>query len=405
MDRSSSAARSFVEVVNNSVPKNVDASVMQGDAFEGLDFKQGLDFVLECLTKFGQNVNLDKFSARKPFFLVCSFGRACFRLDVHTVDIALQACFGGNAALYNVKFLRDRSFRFSVSSSSIGFQIYNLSSRVQSSFKVFFHLWGQGGPNWIAEERKFYKEQKEEWTEVKSKSSKDYSVFSRISYPQKVAELNPRISVFERLTYAQAASTVSSPRQHYDAIKGGFNDQVNGYSSGGQRNNHWSFNHPSELHVGANLLGFLSSFKFPNFPLLDWPDKTYLSRFKAHRPAPQIQLVSSFGEFSFFQSQVAESSSLIASSASPSLSLFSKNPLPRSATGLSATSSATMANIPIDPRPFVPHGFEIQHIAGRVGVKRVVVARMPRGFMNSTPSPPLLPSLKVRYTLVMFERC
>jgi hypothetical protein len=37
-----------------------------------------------------------------------------------------------------------------------------------------------------------------------------------------------------------------------------------------------------------------------------------------------------------------------------------------------------MANIPIDPRPFVPHGFEIQHIEGRVGVKRVVVARKPR---------------------------
>jgi hypothetical protein len=177
-----------------------------------------------------------------------------------------------------------------------------LSVRSQSSFKVFFHLWGQGGPNWIAEEKKFYKEQKAEWTEVKFKSSKDNSIFSRISHPQKVADFNPRVSVFERLPYAQAASTVSSPRQHYDAIKGGFNDQVNGYSSGGQRNNHWSFNHPSELHLGANFLGFLSSFKFPNFPLLDWPDKTYLSWFKAHGPAPQIQLVSSFGEFSFFHS-------------------------------------------------------------------------------------------------------
>jgi hypothetical protein len=27
--------------------------------------------------------------------------------------------------------------------------------------RSFFHLWGQGGPNWIAEEKKFYKEQKE----------------------------------------------------------------------------------------------------------------------------------------------------------------------------------------------------------------------------------------------------
>jgi hypothetical protein len=32
-----------------------------------------------------------------------------------------------------------------------------------------------------------------------------------------------------------------------------------------------------------------------------------------------------------------------------------------------------MANIHIDPRPFAPHGFQIQHIAGCLGVKRVVV--------------------------------
>jgi hypothetical protein len=99
MGKSSSATRSFVEVVNNSAPKQVDASVPQGDVFEGLDFKQGQDFALECLKKFGHKVNLDKYYARKPFFLVCSFGRACFRLDVHTVALALQACFGGTAAL------------------------------------------------------------------------------------------------------------------------------------------------------------------------------------------------------------------------------------------------------------------------------------------------------------------
>jgi hypothetical protein len=96
------------------------------------------------------------------------------------VAIALQACFGGIAALYNVKLLRDRTFRFSVSSSSVGFQIYNLGSQSQSSFKIFFHLWGQGGPNWIAEEGKFYIEQKGEWTEVKSKFQNNNSVFSRL---------------------------------------------------------------------------------------------------------------------------------------------------------------------------------------------------------------------------------
>jgi hypothetical protein len=80
---------------------------LQSDGFHGLDFNPGKGFANECLTKFGQNVNLGKFASRRPFFLVCSFGRACFRLDVHTVALALQACFGGSVALYNVKALRD----------------------------------------------------------------------------------------------------------------------------------------------------------------------------------------------------------------------------------------------------------------------------------------------------------
>lgn len=37
-----------------------------------------------------------------------------------------------------------------------------------------------------------------------------------------------------------------------------------------------------------------------------------------------------------------------------------------------------MANIPIDPRPFVPHGFEIQHIEGRNSVQRVVLPHRAR---------------------------
>jgi hypothetical protein len=37
-----------------------------------------------------------------------------------------------------------------------------------------------------------------------------------------------------------------------------------------------------------------------------------------------------------------------------------------------------MANIPIDPRPFVPQGYQIQNIAGRLAVKRVVVPRRPK---------------------------
>jgi hypothetical protein len=234
VDRTSSVPRSFVEAVVNSPRSQEDFSVSQGDVFKSVDFKQGQGFALDCLKKFGQKVNMDKFSARKPFFMVCSFGRACFRLDVHTMAIALQACFAGIAALYNVKFLRDRSFRFSVSSSSVGFQIYNLGSQAQSSFKIFFHLWGQGGPNWIAEEKKIYKEQKDEWTDVKSKFKNGNSVFSRLSYAQKVAEINPRVSIFERLDHATVTSTVLMPRQFNEVIKEN-NGPYNALPPSGQR--------------------------------------------------------------------------------------------------------------------------------------------------------------------------
>jgi hypothetical protein len=37
-----------------------------------------------------------------------------------------------------------------------------------------------------------------------------------------------------------------------------------------------------------------------------------------------------------------------------------------------------MANIPIDPQPFVPPGFQIRHIEGRIAVHRVVLPHRPR---------------------------
>jgi hypothetical protein len=293
------------------------------------------------------------------------------------VELALQACFGGVAALYNVQGLRDRSFRFSVSSSAVGFEIYNQGVLAQSSFKIFFNLWGQGGPNWIAEEKKFYKEQDKEWTEVRSKVANNKSVFTRLSPAQNVAS-SRRVSVFDRLEHSSAAPTVTNFGQSYGAFKDRFNGLHNDHYFTGQRYFHQSSNQPTRFHLGAKLPGFLSSFKFPSFPSLAWPDSSYQFWFKAHGHAPQIQSVTSFGDFSFLHKQVADSVLRVASSPSSPLSLHPENPLPSSATLSPVNSPTAMANIPIDPRPFVPHGFEIQHIEGRVGVKRVVVTRKPR---------------------------
>jgi hypothetical protein len=64
-----------------------------------------------------------------------------------------------------------------------------------------------------------------------------------------------------------------------------------------------------------------------------------------------------------------------------------------------------MANIPIDPQPFVPQGYQIQNIAGRLGVKRVVVPRRPKeheqyAIATITPFPEgLVPFQNVRDVL------
>jgi hypothetical protein len=310
---------SYAEVVSGPVTKHVNNPFLPSEAFKGLDFEKGKVFANDCIKKFGQRVNLDKFSSRKPFFLVCSFCRATFRLDVHTVALALQACFGGIAALYNVRGLRDRSFRFSVSSSDVGFEIYNQGALAQSSFKIFFNLWGQGGPNWTVEEKKFYKEQDKEWTEVRSKFVNRKSAVPSSPPAQKVSRSH-RILVFERLEHPTAASTVTNFGQNYGEFKDPFNGQINEHYSTGQRYFHNSSNQPTRFYLGAKLPGFLSAFKFPSFPSLPWPDSSYQNWFKAHGPAPQIQQVTSFGDFSFSQKQVAATVLRVASSTSSSLS-------------------------------------------------------------------------------------
>jgi hypothetical protein len=73
----SSATYFSVEAPANPKVVQVDNSELQGAAFEGFDFSQGKAFADSCLRKFGQRVNLDKFSRRNPFFIVCSFGRDC----------------------------------------------------------------------------------------------------------------------------------------------------------------------------------------------------------------------------------------------------------------------------------------------------------------------------------------
>jgi hypothetical protein len=150
------------------------------------NFARGTQFAEDIFKNFGHSVNFSPRFRKRPFFLVAAFGHANFKLDVHTVSVSLQACFGGKASQFQVPLLRGRVFRFAVASRSIGFEIYNSGKISEKDFVLHFHLWGRGGPNWEFEEKKLYLEQDSEWTLVQRSKNKDatkLSVFKRLSFP------------------------------------------------------------------------------------------------------------------------------------------------------------------------------------------------------------------------------
>jgi hypothetical protein len=112
----------------------------------------------------------------------------------------LQSCLGGIAEDFNVVFLRDRTYRFSVHSQQVGFYVHNLRHFKSSEFVVFFFLWGNGGPNFIHEFRQWETEEQRSWSVVKPKAS---------------AHTNePLLSGANAVPLGSANRTVSQPPQH-----------------------------------------------------------------------------------------------------------------------------------------------------------------------------------------------
>jgi hypothetical protein len=94
-----------------------------------LSFGRGLKFSHDIMAKFGHSVNFTPGFRKREFFLVVSFGRASFKLDVHTISIVLQDCFGGSPSQFHVSVLREIVFRFSVAYRSVHFEINNAGKK------------------------------------------------------------------------------------------------------------------------------------------------------------------------------------------------------------------------------------------------------------------------------------
>jgi hypothetical protein len=143
---------------------NQQVYAVRFDSCPGLDIQRQIWRLFHCPVAF----SLDH--CNQEFWLVASFGRASFQLDPDSVS-ALSACLGGIAKDFHVVSLRDRTFRFSVCSRKVGFFVNKLRSFSCKDFKVYFFLWGNGGPNAFREFRLWQQEEAQSWTTVKSNPS------------------------------------------------------------------------------------------------------------------------------------------------------------------------------------------------------------------------------------------
>ena len=120
------------------------------------------------------------------------------------------------------------------------------------------------------------------------------------------------------------------------------------------------------------LLGLLPFMKFASFPAPDakaWPNNSFFNWFKSSGPPTHLEHVSCLKDLAhLFPAPV----SLEVVSPSSSDTATPKKPSSPPLRTSPAVEEAVMANIPIDPRPFVPRGFQILHVEGRTAFHRVV---------------------------------
>jgi hypothetical protein len=350
------ASKKATDVILKDSPNETQVSPPQ------FNFARGTQFADDVYKKFGHSVNFSPGFRQRPFFLVAAFGRANFKLDVHTVSVSLQACFGGKPSQFQVSLLHGRVFKFAMASRSIGFEIYNSGKISEKDFVIHFLLWGRGGPNWEFEEKKFYLEQDSAWTHVqrsKNKGTGKLSVFKRLCFPSKNEPVISPSSTFNR---DKSKSVISINRYNADNEQKSYAQVVNGVTTKIMSNSMPPSNYSNRREIWVpkreksfQLPGLIPFMKYASFSAPDpsnWPDSPCHTWFRAHGPSALIKFFSTFKElFSFSISTVSPNSP----ASSPSTATVNPSPLPPSAAAPAKT--LAMANIPIDPQPFVPPGF------------------------------------------------
>jgi hypothetical protein len=166
---------------------------------------------------------------------------------------------------------------------------------------------GEGGSNWNFEESKYYREQDQEWIQVKNKKSLNSSVFKRLSFPDSNLGRTGNSSVSVATVFDCIKSVVPNGASNVVI----FFINPNNVSSFGRagildkiKTGHIWVLKPPERQPGAKseakLPCLLPFMKFASFPTVEWPDESYQNWFKAHGPTIQMREVSSLKEFGQF---------------------------------------------------------------------------------------------------------
>ena len=171
-----------------------------GGSTLGLDFSKGRVFSDEVFRSTGRTIH--PLGRGRSFILIVSFSRHAFRLSEDSVAAALEAALGGSAIDLRVSHVKDKVFSFQVSCMQVGFIIMDLRSFACDLFKCYFHLWGNGGPNWVRELKIWHKECDAEWILISPTKRRSSLGLLAMHKPPVKSAFKSRSSANKKLSFA-----------------------------------------------------------------------------------------------------------------------------------------------------------------------------------------------------------
>jgi hypothetical protein len=123
-------------------------------------------------------------------FVSLNHQRALLFIPSFFLRKALHSILGDTPAGFHVTFIRDRHFRFSVSTKHVGFAVTKLKRIISDQFDVYFHLWRDGGANWFREWSKWQQEEDASWQQVSRRHWKPKKL-KHVSFAKNLVQDSP----------------------------------------------------------------------------------------------------------------------------------------------------------------------------------------------------------------------